>query len=270
MATALIPAAPPPATSTASRGSIPRPSVMSSIARTMCSVASRSTAIAASSTVRFSRAADVALQRLPRGVHVERDRATEEVAGIDVPEHDRRVGDRRAHAAARVTGRARIGARAARPDAKQAALVDPGDAAAAGADALDVDRREPGEVALVLPAEPRLARPRDPTVAHEADVVARAAGVGDHRGGGARLALGVVAARDRRHRRTRVDRVDRRGRHRVGVEHAAAGGDHQQPPFRVRRLSGVARARPGSASSAASATRRSRRTRRGGTRAAMG
>ena len=44
-------------------------------------------------------------------------------------------------AAVGITGRSRIGARALRPDFEQAALIDPGDAAAAGADLDEIERR---------------------------------------------------------------------------------------------------------------------------------
>ena len=50
-------------------------------------------------------------------------------------------------AAAAVAGRAGIGAGAARPDLQRAGVVEPGDAAAAGADHLDVDHRHPHRIA---------------------------------------------------------------------------------------------------------------------------
>src|SRR5439155_15600108 len=118
----------------------------------------------------------------PRGLNVQRDHSTQEVARVDVPEDDGRVRDGRVGAAARVTRWSRIGAGAAGPDAQQPTLVYPGDAASAGTDALDVDRREPREVALVLSAQPGFARPWDAPVPDHADVVARPACVGNHGG----------------------------------------------------------------------------------------
>ena len=83
--------------------------------------------------------------------------------------------------------------------------------------------------------EPRLARPRDAAASHEADVVARAAGVGDDRRVGARVELREVPAGDRRHRRAGVERVDRRRGDVGGVEHAAVRGDDQHPAAEAGR-----------------------------------
>ena len=74
-----------------------------------------------------------------RPARAERHAPVEELRGAQPPEHDVGVGHRRLVAAAPVAGRARLGARALRPDAQRAARVDPGDAAAAGADRLDLE-----------------------------------------------------------------------------------------------------------------------------------
>ena len=66
----------------------------------------------------------------------------EERLGTEPAENDHGVGRGRLGAAASVRRRARVGARRARPDAEDAALVDVGDRAAAGADRVDVDHRD--------------------------------------------------------------------------------------------------------------------------------
>ena len=71
---------------------------------------------------------------------------------------------------------------------EEAGGVDPDDRAAAGADALHVDRGKAGHVAGEALAEPGLAGPRDAAVADQADVEARAAGVGDDGVSGGRIA----------------------------------------------------------------------------------
>ena len=63
-------------------------------------------------------------------------------SGRSQPEHDHRVGGGRLGAAAAVGDRARVGARRARADAEDAARIDVGDGAAAGADRVDVDHRD--------------------------------------------------------------------------------------------------------------------------------
>ncbi len=157
-------------------------------------------------------ACDVGLKRQARRLEVEPHRAAEEEGRVDPAEQQRAVGHRRRAAAGAVAGRPRRRARALRADVEQAARVDPGDRAAAGADALDVDRGKARHVAAEALAEPGLARPGDAALAHEADVVAGAAGIGDHRGVAAGILQRVVAPGDRRHRRPRADRVDRRQR----------------------------------------------------------
>ena len=71
---------------------------------------------------------------------VELHPAAEEVARVEPAEEEVRVGDGRLRAAAPVAGGAGIGAGALRPDA-QAARLEPGERAAAGADRVDVDER---------------------------------------------------------------------------------------------------------------------------------
>ena len=103
--------------------------------------------------------------------------------------------------AARIANRPRNRSLALGTHMQHAARIHPGNAASARADAAHVHRREAGHVAAQTLTEPGLAGPRDAAFAHQADVVARAAGVGDN--GGALLGIrpSVEAARNRRHGR---------------------------------------------------------------------
>src|SRR5438067_1034544 len=68
--------------------------------------------------------------------------AAEKVRGIEEPEHQVRVGHRRAGAAFAVARGTRLGAGALRADVENASRVDRRDRAAAGAERVDVDRRQ--------------------------------------------------------------------------------------------------------------------------------
>ena len=184
-------------------------------------------AAAASCSERPSFLGDVGLDRVARRLGLQGHGAAEEVGGVDPAEDDRGVGHGGLGAAGAVADRAGHGARALRADVEQAALVDPGDAAAARADALHVHRREARHVAAVGLADPGLPRPRDAPVAHQAHVEGRAPGIGDDGGIEAAVGLRVGAARDGRHGGAGVDRVDRRARH-VGRIHGAALRRHHQ------------------------------------------
>ncbi len=115
------------------------------------------------------------LERLARAVGLEGHAAAEEGVGHEPAEVHHRVGRRRLGAAAAVRRRAGHGARRARADAEDAAAVDVGDRAAAGADRVDVDHRDHRLVRPDLRVEqvlhPQLA------VLREADVGRRAADV---------------------------------------------------------------------------------------------
>ena len=82
--------------------------------------------------------------------------------------------------------------------------------------------------------EPCFARPRNAAVAHEAHVVARAAGVGDNGDRVAEIAAGVEAAGDRRHGGSGIDRVDRRAGDRLRVHDAALRRHHQRAAGETR------------------------------------
>ena len=77
-----------------------------------------------------------------RGVGVEGHAAAEEVVGVEAAEDEIGVGDGGLGAALAVAGGAGCRAGTLRADAQHAALVDPGERAAAGADGADVDHRD--------------------------------------------------------------------------------------------------------------------------------
>ena len=79
--------------------------------------------------------------------------AAEEAVGADAAEDDVGVGHSRLGAAAAVADRPGRGAGAVRTDLERADLVDPGDAAAAGADLDDVDHRHHGRMAVSVTAD---------------------------------------------------------------------------------------------------------------------
>ena len=74
-------------------------------------------------------------------VGLQRQLAAGEIGGVEIAEHDRGVGDGRLGAAAAIAGGAGLGAGRARADAQATRAVDPGDAAAAGAQRHDVEHR---------------------------------------------------------------------------------------------------------------------------------
>ena len=164
-----------------------------------------------------------------RAVRVERDGAAQEEVGIDIAEGERGVGHGRLGAALAVAGRARHGPRAVRADMEHAARIDPGDGAAAGADAAHVDGRKPRHVAPNARPEPCLPGPGNPPLADQRDVVAGAAGVGDDGHVLVALGSGENSPRDRRHRRARIQGVDRRRRQVGCVDDTALGGHGEQP-----------------------------------------
>ena len=77
--------------------------------------------------------------RVPGRAFVEREPAAEEVVGVEITQQQGRIGDRGLGAARAVAGRPRDRAGAARAHPEQAARIDPGDRAAARADAAHVD-----------------------------------------------------------------------------------------------------------------------------------
>ena len=200
----------------------------------MCSLATARIAQAASSTPSPSGSATTSLgSPRVRRRRVERDPAAEEVVRVDVAEHDRGVRDRRLGAAAAVAGRARAprprsaGRRAAgRRESIQAMLPPPAPMLFTSTD------ERPVMCPVNIAAEPGLARELDVAVADDADVEARAARVADDDVVDRRR---VDLAGDRRHRRARVDRVDRAARDVVEVQHSAERRHDEQLAREARR-----------------------------------
>ncbi len=109
--------------------------------------------------------------RTLRGVAIEPQAARELLR--QPPEQQVRVGHRRQRASVAIAGRTGKGARALGSQAQRPARVDPGDRAAAGADRVQVDGREPDREA----ADRALVRPGDQPADDRADVRRRPAHV---------------------------------------------------------------------------------------------
>ncbi len=145
--------------------------------------------------------------------------AAEEIAGVEPAEKEIGVGDGRFGAALAVAGGTGRGAGALRTDPEETAGVDPGDAAATGADRFDVDQGDGGGHApldLVLGGVAC-----SPSADHDRDVGAGAAHVEGEEVGFARL---KSEGRRREHPtgRTGLGRLDRvvgggLGAHRAAV-----------------------------------------------------
>ena len=90
------------------------------------------------------------LHRLPRQVETDADLTAEKIVGIDAAGDQVGVGDRRLSAPLTVACRARDSARRPWPNLKRPASVDPGDAAAAGADLDDIDDWYANRIAGVI------------------------------------------------------------------------------------------------------------------------
>ncbi len=90
------------------------------------------------------------LDGLPRRRHVHLHLAAGEVAGVEIAEKEIRVCHRGLGSAETVGGGTGLGARAPRPDLEEADLVHRGDAAAAGADLDQLDRRDADGQAAAL------------------------------------------------------------------------------------------------------------------------
>ena len=127
--------APPNATSAKSRGSSPCSTETTRSART----------ISAFTTSITAGRVDPG-ERPLGGVDVELDPARQR--GRQAAEEEVRVGHGRARSAASVAGGAGVGPRALGPDAQRAALVEPDDRAAAGADRVHGEGRQPHREAV--------------------------------------------------------------------------------------------------------------------------
>ncbi len=167
--------------------------------------------------------------RALRGAQIELHLSAQEVRGIEAPENEVGVGHCRIPPTLAVTCRPRLGAGAPRADPQEAAFVDPGDAAAAGANGGEVDARRGDRQA---PLDLEIRRVADLAVADDPDVTARAAHIERDQ-----LALASLLAEERaaddaaaQSREQQLDRL-RLGRSRHGV---AAVRLHQRP-WRTQR-----------------------------------
>jgi hypothetical protein len=180
-----------------------------------------------------------AAHRLLGQLRGDRDLPVGDRAGGHVAEDDVCVGDRWLDAAAPVAGRARVGARAARPDLEAASRIDPGDAAASRADLGDVDRRDSQQLTGAADqaasgghraADLVLAATRDRAVLDQRRLGRRAAHVEGEQIADSELLPHPAGCHDAR-RRPRLEREDR-PLLRVGGGHHAAGRLHDlERPF---------------------------------------
>ncbi len=93
------------------------------------------------------RSCHLPLQHAPCRREIDRQSPAEQRRRVEPAEQQIGVSRRCPLSAAAITGRARIGAGAVRSDLQRAGIVEGGDAAAAGADHLDVDHRPPHRIA---------------------------------------------------------------------------------------------------------------------------
>ena len=167
-------------------------------------------------------------------MRVERHPAAQERRCAEPAEHEVGVGDGRRRAAATVGGRARVGARAARPDPRMAARIDPADRAAARAHLHEVDHRTQDRVAArlldaaaraLVRADLELAQDARPAAEDQPHLRRRAAHVERDRIGDAQ-ALGDLQRSGDTCGRPRFDRVDGPRANSFGRHHAAARAHH--------------------------------------------
>ena len=174
--------------------------------------------------VEAERVADPGADDAAHRVDVRRAVEAADGAGVDAAEQQVGVGHGRLGTALAVADRPRRGARALRPHAQDAALVHPRDAAAAGADGLDVHHRHAERHAV---GDVLLRRRRRHAAAHDGDVEAGAAHVAadevGEAGGSAEVRGGDDAGGRPRH-----DRLHRLLAGDAGGHHAAVALHHQQ------------------------------------------
>ena len=163
------------------------------------------------------------LDRVAGRVHVQLDATGEGRRRVQVAEQEVRVGDRGLGAAAGVAGGAGIRPGRLWPDPKRAAVVEPADRAAAGADRVDVDHRQLDHPAADLAG---VGAPH-PAALHHADVARGAAHVQPHR----------VSVRGERRQQAGADRAARGAREHApgpgpcglrGGRHPARGPHHER------------------------------------------
>ena len=118
--------------------------------------------------IELERVGDLLLDAAQGALGIELHRAAEEIVRIDPAEHHIGVGNGRLGAAAAIADRPGIGAGALRPDLERADVVEPRDAAAAGADLDHVDHRQHDRMAAGIAADVVARRQRRLALANQA------------------------------------------------------------------------------------------------------
>ena len=151
------------------------------------------------------RLGDLCLDRGARQIRADRHAPVEQSLGVETAKQHVCVGDSRLLAAACIANRSWIGACATWSDLKEAAIVDPRDAAATGANRVHVDHRKADRIAGNLP----LARDQGHRLLDQADIRRGAAHVEGDQVAVAGAAAEVDRANDARGRagRQRADRA---------------------------------------------------------------
>ena len=123
------------------------------------------------------RLSDLGVESGASSVDVEPQAAAEKVLRIEISADQSGVSHGGARTPACVTNGARLRSSALRSDPRQAAIVDPGDAAAARANAMHSDGRDTQEVPCEFIPKPSIAARSDLTLADEGDIEAGSTGV---------------------------------------------------------------------------------------------
>ena len=150
--------------------------------------------------------------------------AAEIIVRIDAAEHDLGVGIGRLGAAGAVAGRPGHRPHALRADIENAALIDPADRAAAGA---DIDRVHRRQAAGHVPENLPLVRDRRLAAIDDRDVVGGAAGLERDHVFEARQRADIARKSHRAGDRRRMERPGRKLQRLVHADDAAAGRGHQ-------------------------------------------
>ena len=176
------------------------------------------------------RRADLLAQRPLRRRRVDRQVAAEQRLPVEIAQHDVGVADGGLGAAAAIADRARLRTGALRADLQRAAGIDPGDAAAAGADLGEVDDGHADRVAgavqpavdVAVAAHLVFGRHSHLAAGDQAGLRRRAAHVERDQVGPAELPADQRGGDDAG-RRAGLDRHRRHAQRLGGLEHAAAG-----------------------------------------------
>ena len=168
--------------------------------------------------------ADFVFERLPRQLGIDLNLAAEIIVWIDAAEHDLGVGIGRFGAAGTVAGGARHRSHALRADIENAALIDPADRAAAGADINRIHRRQ---AAGHVPENFPFVRDRRLAAIDDGDVVGGAAGFECNHIFEASKRADIARKSHRAGDRRRMERPGRKLQRLVHANDTAAGRGHQ-------------------------------------------